>query len=248
MKGILNSGHSRDTAFTWRCEGDSHEPKRFGTYTAIAIAKIGKLPAALQDRSLVIQMKRRRLAETVDRFQEDRAGDLTELQRKAIRYVADNLSILTTADPALPDGLNDRAADNWRILFAIVDAAGGHWPAVARRVAIVISGDEEDTTSLLVQLLQDIEEIFTEQGSDRLPSAEICRELARREDRPWGKFEDGWTISTHRLASMLKPFGIRPKVCGQTGKRQRREVICGTSSKTPGRGIPAPKPQHYNTT
>jgi Protein of unknown function (DUF3631) len=63
-----------------------------------------------------------------------------------------------------------------------------------------------------VRLLHDIEVIFADRGIDRLPSAEICRELARREDRPWGTFEDGFAISPHRLAAMLDRFGIRPKV------------------------------------
>jgi putative DNA primase/helicase len=29
LLGIVNSGHSRDTAFVDRCDGDNHEPKRF---------------------------------------------------------------------------------------------------------------------------------------------------------------------------------------------------------------------------
>jgi Protein of unknown function (DUF3631) len=211
LTGIVNSGHSRDTAFSLRCEGDDHRPQRFGTYAAIAIALIGKLPPALQDRSLVMRMHRRRQDEKIERFREDKAGDLTELKRKAIRHTADNLSTLATFDPDIPDNLNDRAADNWRILFAIADIAGGHWPVTARRVATVISGDEEDATPLVAQLLHDIEEMFAEQGVDRLPSAEICRALDRREDRPWGTLEEGWPITPHRLASMLKPFGIRPK-------------------------------------
>jgi len=73
-------------------------------------------------------MQRRQPSEKVERFREDRAADLTELQRKAIRYVANNLSVLTISDPDIPEGLNDRAADNWRTMLAIADTAGGHWP------------------------------------------------------------------------------------------------------------------------
>src|SRR5262249_13707317 len=154
-----------DTAYTMRCEGDDHEPWRFGTYSAIAIAKIGKLPSALQDRSLVIQMQRRRGDEKIDRFREDRATDLIELQRKAIRFVNDNLSVLRTAELEMPSGLNDRAADNWQTMLAIADVAGAHWPDTARRVAVTMSGDEEDTTPLPLLLLHDLDEIFAECGS-----------------------------------------------------------------------------------
>jgi putative DNA primase/helicase len=213
LVGIINSGHSRDTAFTMRCAGDDHEPQRFGTYAAIAIAKIGKLPPALQDRSLVIRMQRRRPDEAIERFREDRAAtDLLDLKRRVARWVADNRSLLKGADPDIPNSLNDRAADNWRTMLAIADIASGNWPDTARHVAVTISADEEDTTGWPVLLLQDIEEIFAGCGSDRLSSAEICQALARREDRPWARFEDGMTISAHRLASMLRPFGIHPKV------------------------------------
>jgi hypothetical protein len=211
LAGIVNSGHARDTAFVLRCEGDDHHVHSFGTYAAIAIAKIGKLPAAVQDRSIVIHMQRRRPDERVDRFRQDRVASLLELKRKVIRWVTSNLSILKTADPAIPEGLNDRAADNWRILVTIADAAGGHWPETARRVAVMISGDEEDT-SLSAQLLHDIADIFSTLTVDRISSAELRHQLECREDRPWATLSEGEPIGAYRLATMLEPFGIRPKV------------------------------------
>ena len=247
--GIINSGHARDTAYVVRTVvvDDTHEPRSFRTYAAIAIAKIGKLPAALHDRSIVVHMQRKHRDAELHRFRQDRVEDLLQLKRKTARWANDHLTMLNDADPDIPEVLNDRAADNWRTMLAIADTAGGHWPVTARRVATLISGDEEDTTSLPAQLLQDIEEIFAERGSDRLSSAEICRELARREDRPWGTFEDGFTISTHRLASMLKPFGIRLKVMrtnGETGtpRGYMRDQFEDAWARYP------PKPKHRNKT
>jgi putative DNA primase/helicase len=211
LGGIMNSGHTRATAYVWRTEGDNHEPKPFRTFAAIAIAKIGKLPVALQDRSLVIKMQRRRRDERIDRFREDQAAPLGELKRRVIRWVADSRTALSSADPALPEGLNDRAADNWRTLSAIADAAGGHWPETARRVALMISGDEEDT-SLSAQLLHDIGDIFSARAGDRISSAELREALCSLDHRPWATLNDGEWIGAHRLASMLEPFGIRPKV------------------------------------
>ncbi|MEK7838677.1 MAG: DUF3631 domain-containing protein, partial [candidate division NC10 bacterium] len=46
---------------------------------------------------------------------------------------------LRAADPFVPDGVGDRVADNWRPLLAIADAAGGRWPAEARKAATEIS-------------------------------------------------------------------------------------------------------------
>jgi putative DNA primase/helicase len=44
IRGILNSGHRRSGAFVLRLVGDNHEPRRFSTWGAVAIALIGKLP------------------------------------------------------------------------------------------------------------------------------------------------------------------------------------------------------------
>jgi putative DNA primase/helicase len=212
LRGIVNSGHSRDTAFVDRCDVDNHEPRRFATYAAIAVAKIGKLPAALHDRCLVIRMQRKRSDDNIERFREDRAAsELIDLKHKVVRWAADNVSLLKGADPDIPNALNDRAADNWRILLAIADLARGHWPDAARRVAVLISGDEEDT-SLSVQLLHDVRDIFDDLNKDRLSTAELVRQLEFRDDRPWATLIDGVAITGHRIASMLEPFGIRQKV------------------------------------
>lgn len=42
LRGILNSGHVRTTAFVIRTVGDEHEPKTFSTWGPKAIALIGK--------------------------------------------------------------------------------------------------------------------------------------------------------------------------------------------------------------
>jgi hypothetical protein len=42
LRGVLNSGHSRATAFTMRLVGDTHEPRSFRTWGPKVIAGIGK--------------------------------------------------------------------------------------------------------------------------------------------------------------------------------------------------------------
>jgi hypothetical protein len=88
--GILNSGHTRATAYVRRCAPNSFDPCSFSTFAAIAVAKIGKLPPTLEDRSFVIWMKRRRADEKVERFRPDRTDDLVVLKRKTMRWAADN--------------------------------------------------------------------------------------------------------------------------------------------------------------
>ena len=143
LVGILNSGHTRTSAFVVRTVGDNHETTTFSTWCAKVIALIGKLPPTLQDRSIVVQLERKRTRETVERRRADRTLDLVELCRKAARWVADHRAELDVCDPVPPDTLDDRAADNWRPLLAIAEVIGGNWPQHARTAARALSGGRD---------------------------------------------------------------------------------------------------------
>ena len=67
LRGIINSGHARDGQVV-RLVGDDHEPRVFSTWCPVAIAAIGGLPGTIEDRSVIIQMRRRRPDERVARF------------------------------------------------------------------------------------------------------------------------------------------------------------------------------------
>jgi len=69
---------------------------------------------SLADSPIIVTMSRKKKSETVERLRRSDNDDFAILRRQAWRWCEDNLKILTTADPAVPDTLNDRAADNWR--------------------------------------------------------------------------------------------------------------------------------------
>ncbi len=127
LRGILNSGHSRDTAHVIRLIGDAHEPKEFSTWAAKAIAAIGKLAATLRDRAVVIPMRRKKPAERVAKLRGREDETFTTLRRKAARWSSDNAVSLRAARP-VPEELNDRAADNWEPSWR-----SPTWPAVTGR-------------------------------------------------------------------------------------------------------------------
>jgi putative DNA primase/helicase len=89
LVGILNSGHARQSAYVVRTVGDSHEAKVFSTWCAKVAGLIGRLPPTLQDRSIVLQLERKRADQVVDRRRADRNDDLVELYRKTARWAAD---------------------------------------------------------------------------------------------------------------------------------------------------------------
>jgi len=223
LRGVLNSGHRRSQAWVLRTVGDDHEPKRFSTWCPKALAKIGELPGTLEDRSIVVRMRRRAPGESVERFRLDRDPEkLKPLARQAARWAADNIDALKPADPDVPEDLHDRAADNWRFLLAIAEVAGGGWFERARSAATKLGARASWSESWGVMLLEDIRKLFAERGTDRLTSKEIVEKLVAMEERPWPEYgRSGKPITTRKVAHLLRKFEIAPgtvRISGGTAK------------------------------
>ena len=211
LRGILNSGHAKAMAYVIRTKGDDHEPEKFSTWAPVAIAAIGRLPDTLQDRSVVIRMRRRKPDERVERLRLDRLDHLSDYPSMCKRWVADNQVRLSAADPDVPAGLHDRAADNWRPFLAIADAAGGDWPERARQVASMYSGNVDDDDSAGAQLLADLHDLFEADGGNTLFTETILSALAEMEDRPWPEWKHGKPMTARQLAKLLGRYGVKSK-------------------------------------
>lgn len=219
LRGILNSGHSRATGFVIRTTGDDHEPRQFSTWGAVAIAAIGALPETLEDRAIMIPMRRRTATESVARLRSDRLHVFQPLCQQARRWADDNIAYLQNADPETPGKLHDRAADNWRPLLAIADRAGGAWPERARQTAITLLAAGDDT-SIKTQLLADICDIIGDR--EKIKSVDLVAALTEKEDRPWGEWRRGSPLSAIQLARLLKPFNVAPKPLRFETERQTK--------------------------
>jgi hypothetical protein len=208
LRGVVNSGHA-STGGVVRTVGDDHEPRLFSTFAPAAIAGIGRLPATITDRSVIITMRRKLATEAVQRLK----ATATEYQRlpgQLARFIEDVGHRLAAAEPELPETLNDRQADGWRALLAIADAAGGHWPTMAREAAVgLCATPEAEAESKGAMLLEDIRSALGRLG-DEIASADLCAALAELEDRPWPEWKAGKPMTPKQLASMLSRFGIRP--------------------------------------
>lgn len=215
MRGVLNSGFTRDSAVVLRCVGDDHEPHPFSTWCPKVGALIGTLPDTLQDRAIVLTLRRRLASERSARFGRDAHAQMLTLHRQAARWAADNLDRLRVADdPSMPCGLGDRAEDAWRPLLAIADAAGGEWPETGRAAAMALSGALEvdaDSQSKGVLLLTHIRELFRMQDAATLQSSQLVRKLCDNEEWPWGEWRGGKEITPRGVAMILKPYGVRPR-------------------------------------
>jgi putative DNA primase/helicase len=211
MRGVLNGAHMRSTAYAARVidAGDDHKPKFFPTWGPKFIALIGKLPVTLASRSIHIEMRRKTAGEAVQPLRGDRLDHLTPLCRQAARWSTDNSIKLRAIEPEVPPEIHGRAADNWRPLLAIAEAADGEWPERARQIAIKFGGRRDEQTSG-VMLLEDIRRIFDEGNIERISSQELVTKLAEMEGRPWAEFRNSKPITPTQLANLLTAFQIVP--------------------------------------
>jgi putative DNA primase/helicase len=207
LRGLLNSGHNRDSAFIVRVCGDDHEPRKFSTWAPIVIAAIGSLPDTILDRSIVVPMRRKLPSEKIAKLTDTAKDCLRVLARSAARWAKDREADLRQARPDVPAELNDRGQDNWYPLLCVAHVIGGEWPERARQAAVALSGTD-DPTSTKTELLADIRAVFEATGADRLSSVDLCDRLAALQDRPWAEWRRGKPLTPAQLARLLKPFGV----------------------------------------
>jgi hypothetical protein len=210
LRALLNAGYERG-ATVERCvgEGTKLTTKTFAVFAPVALAGIGRLPETVEQRSIVVRMKRRSATEKVARLRRRQVGpEAAVLRGRIASWATANVAALEHAEPALPDELDDRAQDIWEPLMAIADAAGGEWPARARAAALTLfAARRDDEATIGVRLLTDIHAAF---GDDRaLSSGDLAGRLAEIEGSPWAEWSDrGFTA--HALAKVLRRYEIRP--------------------------------------
>jgi hypothetical protein len=205
LRGLLNAGHQRGRpAIRW--DAGRRQLDEIETFALVALAGIGDMPDTIEDRAVIINMRRRAPDEHVQPYRTRRDGPaLHQLRKQLSGWVGGQLHQLAEAVPLLP--VEDRAADTWEPLIAIADAAGGHWPDIARVAALTLTGSDlnPDQVSLKVRLLMDCRTAFGEAAG--LPTATLLDRLSGDEEAPWSSLgKVGLTAA--RLARMLHEFGI----------------------------------------
>jgi hypothetical protein len=80
LHGLLCEGHAQG-GNVMRVLGENLELREFAVFSAVAYARNGKLPDDLEQRSIVIEMQRRRADETVTDLRDDRCEPLHRVAR-----------------------------------------------------------------------------------------------------------------------------------------------------------------------
>jgi hypothetical protein len=212
VRGMINAGH-RKGAVAGRCvvRGKVVETEELPAYAAVALAGLDDLPDTMMSRSVIVRMKRRAPAESIDPWRRRINGpEAAELYKRLLDWSA-AATPLEDGWPDMPAGVEDRDADIWEALLAVADLAGGHWPDTARAAAVaLVSEAKTRPPSLGVLLLIDIRTVFDEDGRDLLPTVELLRWLNDMETSPWAVIRKGNPLNAHGLARRLGRYGIAP--------------------------------------
>lgn len=211
LRGVINSGHTRQTAYVIRTVGDDHEPKQFGTWGAKVLCGIGTQASTLMDRAIVLELRRKLPTEKVERLRHAPKSLFPRLASMLARFADDAGKAIGELRPALPEALNDRAQDNWEPLLAIADYVGGDWSDVARKTAIKLCGVEHDAQSISTELLADIHDVLMHFDSARISSRELIDALVKDDDAPWATYNRGKPLSPRQLSKRLGEYGLKPK-------------------------------------
>jgi hypothetical protein len=221
LLGIMNAGRDRMTARVIRTEsiGDGKfKVREFNTFAPIALTSIRALPATLQDRAIVLTLRRATHDERPERLTLTERGPLIDIGRRLARWATD-LPAKSLPRPAAT-GLHNRIEDAWFVLFQVAELAGGDWPERCRNAARADLARQETNDAdggRDADLLADVWAIFFEQNKVRLHTEALCNALFVLEEAPWnavngGKGVDGYFLKKH-LADFMSgdPEKIAPR-------------------------------------
>lgn len=228
-RGLLNAGHRRG-AVAGRCvvRGKTVETVEYPAYCAVAMAGLGSLPDTILSRSVIVRMRRRAANERVEPYRRRVEAPAGHALRERLAAWADTVrDRVADAWPAMPAGIEDRDSDIWEALFAVADAAGGDWPARARKAAVALVADsKESTPSLGIRLLSDLRQVFGDR--DAMSTDDILSSLQGLEEAPWGELVAGKPLNARGLARRLAEYGVKSKtvrIGGTTHKGYSREDL-----------------------
>ncbi len=209
MRGVINAGFESN-GYVIRCDED-FTPVKFNVYCPKALAGIGKLPETIEDRSVVIQMCRKRTSDIKEKLRHADDEDFDSLKDLIANWAQENLEALSKARPEIPSQLSDRKQDCWESLLTIADQLGADVAIQARRAAIALSGKSNDEAPVFEEVLIAIKVIFEKHGVDKISTADLIKFLCEDDEAPWKYFNNGRVITARQLAKILKEFDITSK-------------------------------------
>jgi putative DNA primase/helicase len=230
IRNILNAGH-RANAFVIRSTKEG-KCDTFSVFCPKAIAAIGELSDTLADRSIAIPMQRRAGNERSSRFRfENVQREAKPLQDRIALCMTSSASAIARTYESLGDlaFLDDRAADNWSPLFAVLKVIDPTRTGELKRSAEILSLGRNDSgeDSLPLRLLADFAVIAESSAEKVIRTDDLITGAKERPENPWA---EDIKLTPHKAGKWLRGFGIRP-VRTETYRGYDRKAILEAASR-----------------
>jgi flagellar biosynthesis GTPase FlhF len=170
------------------------------------------LPEATASRCIIVKMKPKLESEQVEDYvfvSDEEEEHYLILQRKCLRWAADNIEQLKSAKPVMPPGVINRAAANWHLASAFADLAGGDMPKRVRAAAVKLLAKSEGVRlSEGQRLLAAMQPII--KARKEILSADLAEHLHSDPEGEWRNFRGRGKITTTQIAVLLRQYDVYP--------------------------------------
>ncbi len=230
LLAVLNSGYKRGGTrpVLVPVKGGGWDAREMPTFAPVAMAGNNpNLPDDTKSRSIRVLLMPDiddRIEDSDWELHDEAARDLGQRLAGWADTVRDEIK---ATRPDLPAGVRGRSRERWAPLKRVADAAGGRWPAVVDRLAVLdVKRIESETEEGIVQqrpavvLLKHLHEVYLE-GETFVSTETLIDRVIRNHPETWGAASPfGKAVTAQRLGRMLtngynihsdRPGGVGPR-------------------------------------
>jgi hypothetical protein len=187
-----------------------------------AIAGSNFLPPNSMGRSIHFGMLPKLPSENVEEFKYADDDEFLMQRRKLARFALDNAETLRAANPAMPEGFDNRLRQNWKLLFAIADLAGGTWPKRVRAAAVKLTKQYYEP-SVGRQCLSLFVELFLKSEYEGMVTSGWAQEQFTADPTSiWVNYRGKGPITQWGIKNILASYDIRPDSIHPRGRPSDR--------------------------
>jgi hypothetical protein len=211
---------------------ETMEPEVFDIWGARALAYLEELDDQFRDRVIEINLERKPRGVTKPKLRETPLAYTEELRRKLLRWALDNAEAVGKAIVPVFETDNDRAADNWEMLFKIIatidpdNVAAVVQIAHTKETSIMAERESEQEAALkaIRKVYEDacehIGKAFSDPATDVFISLDtICSIMNRDKEGVW----QAWHFGEQRGAYERKIAQILRSYTKEKPQRSRAE-------------------------
>jgi hypothetical protein len=205
--GVLNGGIEAGSKVTLVSKDGTVKTRE--TFGAKVLSGIGGLPSTLNDRSILVRMRRKLHTEHLVK-PHDRKETLAFLKREIQQWCDANAAAVSSTKVEPLEVNNDRFRDNYEPLLKIAACISKELEILVRDAAVRMVNSQYEENIGGERLLADIKLVLDTSKKKEVGTNELLALLCEHEDSVWRRYKANSSITAVDLARELSLFNIRP--------------------------------------